>query len=143
MSPVKLLRSCPATSASYTRLSAERVTLMRVTATGEPSSRRPASTRRAPPTAMMHACEGAGRVFQQFRDGVLVTGLHEFWTRLRRVDDGGKAVDAKHAQVEHREAATLELLWLQPPCARTCRQLPHLTRDSRQRLLVSSADDGS
>mmetsp|Transcript_23496 Transcript_23496/g.32211 ORF Transcript_23496/g.32211 Transcript_23496/m.32211 type:complete len:209 (-) Transcript_23496:937-1563(-) len=61
---------------------------------------------------------------------------------LRRVDDSGEGRNAEHAQVGHREGATLELLRLQLAFAGPASQVLHRLSDGRHSASVGSRHDG-
>ncbi len=62
------------------------------------------------------------------------------YARLRRVDDGGKALDAKHAEVRDGERPALELLRLELALPRLGREALHVRGDGAEALVVGAKD---
>src|SRR5437870_696590 len=61
---------------------------------------------------------------------------------LRRIDDGGKAVDAHTTEIGDGECATLKFLRLHSLVARAMRQIFHQLADLPQRFILRGTNDG-
>src|SRR5207244_11142350 len=61
---------------------------------------------------------------------------------LRRIDDGGKAVDAHTTEIGDGECATLKFLRLHSLVARAMRQIFHQLADLPQRFILRVTNDG-
>ena len=76
------------------------------------------------------------------RDKPLFTGAYRQNGRLRRIDDGIKLLDAKHAEIRDGKRAALKILGLESISLRLSDQAGYLIGDFHQPLRVRRADDG-
>src|SRR6266702_7446206 len=76
------------------------------------------------------------------RDDPVLDRAHGDDRRLRRVEDGGEALDAEHAQIRDRERAPIEVVLPELPVARTRHDVLAGRGNLGQRQPLDTVDDG-